>query len=1026
MRKYLLAGCLVVFIFSLVFISHTSKDQKIYDQEEEYEVEPKEYTIETEEEIVPRLAYSTEAYERWKRDVLEKGADPSRYNVRHNKSNQRRAYGVKGFTDNKLTGKWQQKSIIKGGGHRTKSTIYDVVRDRFYVTSHTNHIYEIDEENEMWYATDLKNSYGKASLTTGINLLNGDFRFMFFQDNGSVMYSDDQTMSWKSATGILNEKQLQRFLGYTTYSDGTRRVFAQAGSFESNTKYSKIYFSDDYGTSFTESQHKWKLNDFDVQMVKPYRQTTCFVYALEKSTGKLHIYKMDQADEDFTLFKAVDQVFPVSNKAKFIGLEGTMLEGNIHFYFTLNPNGKDNLLFYSNDQGSTFTQQSDITLRKVDPYNPKFLNTKNFIMLKRSSDYGVTTKNMSHTFPNGAYYWDIENFHVHEADDGRVYSTISTHFGVYAYTHYDSAETWRSLNRGSSNSMIYDADYNEFLDVQYSGSQDKGSHGFVDSINDLGYHEIYNVRPTDALAVVSGNEGTAVWSHMYYGQLVRQVAQPNGGANNGKSKKITDNWVRNLQLVRNPDPSVDGIVSPNENRLRFFTFNSSTERIDLVTHSHTFQAKTKSFGYSELDRNLWYVGLASNKGIMYSKDGGKKWHQSKFAGRVPNTTTIKASKLYPSRVYVSGNGDDPIFLISNNAGASFTNKMNGLDAKIKEFDLSPDESVIFAATNKGPYAYVVLQDKWFSLNTDDTPETIWNDVNYIAKKKIARFSTYGDGIWDFFLQSLPDLGDISNLAHLQTVNSDVTSNSGIGTLSNITDGKVTDLMDDMYISEEGFVGNDRSNIYLSLDGDSSSVGGYKLFYQDTMSSLAYEVSYWDSSTENWKVMHTVSKTDQRVNTIYDGILLDAYALEYGVYTDSIRFEFISSEDGRVRINEIEILAFDSSYVPGAITVIDDNSKDTVQMPVDTVQVPEDSSKQSVISSAFNHSTAISLYPNPVSGDYMTIQGANEGKLYKIYSIDGELKKEAILLNSTISVENLDQGMYLIRLESKQSMRFIKN
>ncbi|WDF45729.1 T9SS type A sorting domain-containing protein [Chryseobacterium sp. KACC 21268] len=65
------------------------------------------------------------------------------------------------------------------------------------------------------------------------------------------------------------------------------------------------------------------------------------------------------------------------------------------------------------------------------------------------------------------------------------------------------------------------------------------------------------------------------------------------------------------------------------------------------------------------------------------------------------------------------------------------------------------------------------------------------------------------------------------------------------------------------------------------------------------------------------------------------------------------------------------------------------------------------------------------YPNPVS-DFLQISGLTKAENYTIFNISGmQLSKGVINNNQKINTENLKSGLYLIKLENGQTIKFIK-
>ena len=75
----------------------------------------------------------------------------------------------------------------------------------------------------------------------------------------------------------------------------------------------------------------------------------------------------------------------------------------------------------------------------------------------------------------------------------------------------------------------------------------------------------------------------------------------------------------------------------------------------------------------------------------------------------------------------------------------------------------PDESIIFAATEIGPYAYSFDYGSWVSISGDDAPDQVYWSVEYIDEINTVRYGTYGRGIWDYKFDYDPtlSLGDLN-------------------------------------------------------------------------------------------------------------------------------------------------------------------------------------------------------------------------------------------------------------------------
>ena len=76
---------------------------------------------------------------------------------------------------------------------------------------------------------------------------------------------------------------------------------------------------------------------------------------------------------------------------------------------------------------------------------------------------------------------------------------------------------------------------------------------------------------------------------------------------------------------------------------------------------------------------------------------------------------------------------------------------------------TPNDELLFAATEIGPYVYSKDDNEWYFLSGVSAPDQTYWTVDYISEINTARFGTYGRGIWDFVLNDNYDiiLGDVN-------------------------------------------------------------------------------------------------------------------------------------------------------------------------------------------------------------------------------------------------------------------------
>ena len=168
------------------------------------------------------------------------------------------------------------------------------------------------------------------------------------------------------------------------------------------------------------------------------------------------------------------------------------------------------------------------------------------------------------------------------------------------------------------------------------------------------------------------------------------------------------------------------------------------------------------------------------------------------------------------------------------------------------------------------------------------------------------------------------LAQPTNLALNQSVNFITSASTSKGTVDNITDGAISTSNTDRYVTNNGGIGAG-NYVDISLGGTEVSVAGYRFYHQDFNSLNNYEVSYWDSGSSNWVVIHA-SPGASATATSFSGVLESTHFFSGNITTDSIRFELLGAGDGKARIVEIEI--YDTDFLPAAptnLTVTPDTS-----------------------------------------------------------------------------------------------------
>lgn len=172
--------------------------------------------------------------------------------------------------------------------------------------------------------------------------------------------------------------------------------------------------------------------------------------------------------------------------------------------------------------------------------------------------------------------------------------------------------------------------------------------------------------------------------------------------------------------------------------------------------------KISAIAISPLNFNYFYI-TTENGYFAYSTDGGNTW-SSTLLSHSMYPRVIYPSQVNLGEVWVGGSGysNSPVFHSTDN-GHSFADLNTGLlPCRVEAFATNEDESIIFAATSIGPFAYEKNEALWSDISGFDAPLVQYMDVEFLKAENTARFATYARGIWDFQLMPTTSANSLTN------------------------------------------------------------------------------------------------------------------------------------------------------------------------------------------------------------------------------------------------------------------------
>ena len=660
------------------------------------------------------------------------------------------------FANGNVSGKW----IERGSNNQCGNIMvmdYDVEEDYMYAVGGGGPMFKGDMSGFNWEVVNDKFRFS-TDLLKIFSLDDGTKRIVS-AINGNPYYSDDDGHSWVKSTGVINPSD-----GWNLYASQIRKdgeiFFLAKRDWWSNIN---LYYSNDFGVSY-QSLKSFNTNDS--------RNVTM---TLNKNNEELYLLEqVDAFNSKFYKFNETTNALDYQYASPFgFGSEG---RANLQAVII-----NDTTTMYAYDEANQLKQSKDLAMswEKIStlPASPWDValhvsgsNPKNMIIGEvnayRSVDGGKTWLKINDwsEYYSAVYtklHADIMNVKEFNNSEGKPFTLISNHGGLYLSNNYGRDNSNLSIS-GLNVSQYYDVRTNPLnVNQIFAGSQDQGlQRGFL-----------FGQEPSDFYQNISGDyghitftaNGTNMWT-VYPGGSISHYSNPasQNYPDSGYEINSSNETVWIPPIMADPDQSKNiiyaagGSINSNSNGsyiIKLEYLNGDIISSQLPYDFRSSGGQISAMAVSPLDHNVWYV--ATTNGAFYkSIDGGMSF-------TLKQTMTSEAHYLYGScilpsnvdinRVYLSGNGysNKPVY-VSNDGGNSFAPASTGLPSTtVFNLASNEDESLIFGASESGPFVYVVAESKWYSLEGSKTPNQTYWSVEYVPQIKTARFATYGRGIWDF-------------------------------------------------------------------------------------------------------------------------------------------------------------------------------------------------------------------------------------------------------------------------------------
>lgn len=590
---------------------------------------------------------------------------------------------------------------------------------------------------------------------------NTSSRLLIGTDNERFYYTDNDGLTLETPAGLGNGIIVRTVI--TPEPDPV--VYTLTFEYISGHYANVLYRSVDQGSSF-QPVHEFtpaSVGDYDIWTSR-YEDTPLYVI----HNGEL--YRMFGNDEPVLV-----ESFQVSGSGN-VHLTGGVDNGTVFFYARIGTG------IYHSDQNGTgwdyMGEQPEGTFMRNSFSCSNLYSERVYlggVELHQSSNSGQDWELVNpwwtyYDDPATELHADVPEVRFFKSQGNTEFGLISTDGGLYIT--YDNLENVHNLSMsGLGVSQYYSTYTARFAPYHvYAGSQDQG---FQRSLNDQG--GILDFEQTisgDYGHIVSGNDGISVWS-VYPGFALYYPDLP-GGINSLTWNFVGSGYLWMPPLMADPDDPhsvyIGGGGSGGAHIMHLTAGSWSITHEQLpFDFSGAGAAQISALACSPIDSDHRYV-LTNNGRFYHSSDGGDDWNMSAgFSG--PETHYFYGSSLLPSqvqegRVFFAGSGySNPPVYKTDNQGGSFSSMSAGLpNTLVFQLAATPEEDLLFAATEVGPYVYVADNQEWVDLTGIGAPDQVYWCVEYIPEIQTARFGTYGRGIWDFVLDdyywiSAGDLND---------------------------------------------------------------------------------------------------------------------------------------------------------------------------------------------------------------------------------------------------------------------------
>ncbi|MCB9278887.1 MAG: T9SS type A sorting domain-containing protein [Lewinellaceae bacterium] len=672
--------------------------------------------------------------------------------------------GSEVFAEGAFSGQWLERGSINNAGS-VFDTEYDPDADMIWLVSAGGTIWNSDAFGSTWQVVNQDYQFSPGVLKFVPH--DGARRLLALADR-IPHYSDDDGQTWTAATGIQHTDGWGNVYSpvVLTGDDHDWYLFAKPSYWEQV----KLYKSADLGENFQPIKTMYSHEFERFALCQPHHSQKLYL-AEKDDDNKAKFYRMDLAADTLIPLPTASDLYFNEARTNLIGWQDPD-NGDLRLLCYVRD-GDVNTVYRSDDEGLHWNELGDLPEGPwevgvfISPSNPDLM-LMGAVDCFRSLDGGLNWQRVNNWWEyydniNGKLHADMMHFSEFQTPNGTAFQLISNHGGLNI--SYDGMNSVNNLGQEGLNVSQYytvrtDPTNPDFV---YAGSQDQGfqrSAGF--ETGQPGSEWFEQVISGDYAHIVFSNGGASLWT-VYPGGWVSHYADPQNQYLTGSYDLESENesvWLP--PLMPSPFSGENAVYMAGgniEGGPGSYLIRLEAQGDQVIPSQIDYDFKAESGGeVSALatapgDSSRWYVATTNGR-FFYSKDAGESWEQTlNFIpeGHYLYGQAIYVSKKNPNVVYFGGSGysNSPVYR-SLNGGKNFLPVSFGLPATtVFELAANEDESMIFAATEAGPYVYVLAKNHWYDLSGSCAPTQTYWSVEYLEASRTVRFGTYGRGIWDF-------------------------------------------------------------------------------------------------------------------------------------------------------------------------------------------------------------------------------------------------------------------------------------